>query len=208
MLHPVRTLNESILFKQIILSVIAVIVLCGFTLGMLYYHNNGYERYPAHTDYRTDLAKYIIPDKAYKYWVFVHAGQVIYSHGKRGKIKIAPQNTGFFIGCLPIRCFSYIAYVDSGKVKYITSEKGFRTFIGKINNVEEAFLTVFSEGMYINNSHFGQGYKRTDDGYELLVEKLYPCPYKLETIWLKVNQKGIMKQEVRSVEKNGSCNMF
>ena len=62
------------------------------------------------------------------------------------KHKIVRPNYGFPT-CAAGMCVAHIMYIDLGNVNYVTSFNELRTFIGKVNNLEEAIycqgLTIF-----------------------------------------------------------------
>ena len=58
-------------------------------------------------------------------------------------------------------CYSYIAYLENGKVNYITDEKQLKNFIGNINNLEEAILIGKINGLWFDSEKIeGGAYKK------------------------------------------------
>ena len=118
---------------------------------------------------RDKLVQFIIPDHQYTYWEYGFSGmrgnkiiRFVGDSSLKSKYKIAIPDRGFFIDCLPSFCYSYIAYIDSNKVKFVTEEKDLCNFIGKIDNLEEALLVSETEGLWFDEMDLrGGSYKKT-----------------------------------------------
>ena len=78
-------------------------------------------------------------------------------------------------------CYSYIAYLENGKVNYITDEKQLKNFIGNINNIE------------------GGAYKKQKNGYEIYLRKYDNCPVKMESIKVHIDSTGKFTSEKNGV---------
>jgi hypothetical protein len=95
---------------------------------------------------------------------------------------------------MPGYCASYIAFIDSGKVKYVTTESEFRKFIGKIDNLEEALLVSKTYDLWFDEKDKrGGSYRRTQNGYELYLCKYCHCPVSKESIKVYIDSSGNFK---------------
>jgi hypothetical protein len=122
---------------------------------------------------RDKMIQQIKPDKEYAYWEYGRIGMTGDSAtrtvGDLSFRKIINKPTqGFFVECLPGYCASYIAFVDSSKVKYVTTDKELRAFIGKIDNLGEALIVSKTYDLWFDSKDKrGGSYKETENGYEL-----------------------------------------
>jgi hypothetical protein len=167
---------------------------------------------------RENLAKYVIPDKNYTYWELdegesdtTKSGTVLFSRGaKPTGIVIKDPRGSLFMGCLPAFCYKYIAYVYEGKLGYITNNKDFITFMGKIDNVQEAILLAgILEDVYPGDKKIGGAYLITKTGFQLLLTKWNLCPEYQQTIQVDVGPNGITRRMKRKIYyKPGGCAMI
>ncbi|AWH85723.1 hypothetical protein HYN59_11660 [Flavobacterium album] len=153
--------------------------------------------------YKDSLAQKIVPYKQYDYWAYIgvrdgHSGyrhNIIYQHGdtllkKTHNIKLANDDKGFFPGCHPHWCVDYIAAIKDHKTIFITSEHDLKSFIGTINNLEEAMLIAKMNGYNIDYDTRGCSYKLTDKGFEVHLVKYTEYPLQKEFFKVTINQKG------------------
>ena len=157
------------------------------------------------------LVDKIIPNEKYKYWEYVWSmphpqgkedfdkiklkkGKI--SSRKKYQIKNPTPYQGLFKQCMPGTCYYYIAYLENNKINYITTNEGLKTFIGKINNIEEALLVLALDDIHFNfDNSETLTYKMTPNGYELNMEKtIGKCPYdktyKIEFLKIKIDFKA------------------
>jgi hypothetical protein len=130
---------------------------------------------------KTHLLSKITPDSAYVYWEAIHVSEqswlkgnrrAIASHGNRNYASVASKvsaNYGFFVECHPMRCYTYIVGVKSdGQVDIIDDDNKLKTFIGNVDNIEEAMLYATINGYWFDtDSVLGGAYKERKDDYLL-----------------------------------------
>ena len=123
----------------------------------------------------------IIPNINYKYWELVlkddfdsnsRGSIVVYKGDSLNYAKYAHQinsDFGFFNECQPDICISYIVGVkDKGVTDLIDTESKFKSFIGKVDNLEEVILIAnLNRYHYDSDSIIGGGYKERKDDYLL-----------------------------------------
>lgn len=160
---------------------------------------------------RTELIKKINSNKTYKYWEYVYAQpghmyeptKVLFTCGdstQKDNYSIKKQQTGFFIECRPLACYSYIIYIDDDKVKYVVNEHQLEKFIGRIDNLEEALLISKIKGLWFDTENKKAGsFKETKNGYELNLCKFESCPMTKEAIRVKIDTLGNFKSESKGV---------
>jgi hypothetical protein len=148
---------------------------------------------------RETLIRGISPNKVYDYWEYgfynpLGQATIMKSSGDvslKKNVKFRNPEKGFFMECLPAICYSYIAYIENGSVKYITDEAGLKKFIGNIDNLEEAILISKLNGFWFDAEEKKAGsYKKTNDGFELYMMKYYPCPVKMESVKITIDSTG------------------
>lgn len=152
------------------------------------------------------VLKSIIPDDRTDFWVLVHN-----HYGKNEELKISgakkdyvPQSSGFNL--FPEEdSFYYIAYSKAGKVDYITDLSGLKTFIGTIDNVEEAVIDATAEGYFIDEEfkNVAGNYYQDASNYYIDLGKLTSkeCPYQKTHFTLTVNKSS---GKVTGAKNNGT----
>ncbi|MFC3366186.1 hypothetical protein ACFOG5_23665 [Pedobacter fastidiosus] len=77
------------------------------------------------------------------------------------------SRSGFFVSCGPAFCSYYIVAIRKDKsVCLINTKSAFRSFVGKIDNIEEAKLTLRNNGFNVNPSlQYQSSYARIGDNY-------------------------------------------
>lgn len=148
----------------------------------------------------------ISPNEKTDFWVLVHN-----LYGKNREVRTSgakkdylPQFSGFNI--IPNEnSFYYIAYLQGGKMSYITTLDDLKTFIGKTDNAEEAALKAVFDGYFIDEE-FGDvaaHYREDTKNYYLDLGKKTSaeCPYQKTHFMLTVDKKS---GEIISAKDNGA----
>jgi len=165
---------------------------------------SGYKPIPQGYTNRDSLAMHIVPDRPCNYWEYLLSVgtdrvplNVIFSKGKKPRsINFKRQDQGFYMGCVPGYCLWYIAYVRNHKAGYITTPNQFVQFIGKVDNLEEAILLCEMNGNVSVDTDFkGAAYKKTNDGYEIVLMKYTQCPQTFTAIHFTLNGATIVNKE-------------
>lgn len=148
----------------------------------------------------------IIPNDKYDFWVLVYN-----EYGKNKEIKTSgtkkdylPQFAGFDLTPSEDSYF-YIVNSKGGKIGYITELKELKTFIGSIDNAEEAALSAVLEG-YIIDEEFvdlAANYHQDSKNYYLDLGKVVSqeCPYQKKHFTLTVSKSS---GKIEKTEDNGS----
>lgn len=163
-----------------------------------------YRQIPDSLRWRGNSVKYIIPDKNYTYWEFgvtewdtTKPVRVVFSNGHRPEnLIIKSPPIALTDGGLPGGFVTYyIAYVLNGKVRFVDSIDQLVTFIGRIDNVQEAILlTILKENLDIDNKKIGGAYRIIPDGYDLMLMKYNQCPEIKQAIQVIVRPAGVVKK--------------
>ena len=165
---------------------------------------SGYKQIRKGYTNRDSLAMHIVPARPCTYWEYLlSAGtdliplNVIFSVGiKPRTVNFKRQNQGFYMGCVPGYCLWYIAYVHGGKAGYITTPGQFVQFIGKVDNLEEAILLCeLNDNVSVDIDFKGAAYKKTKDGYEIVLMKYTQCPQTFAAVHFTLNGTTIVKKE-------------
>jgi hypothetical protein len=122
----------------------------------------------------------IQPDGEYLYWRCLSTD----AYSKQGKERMVAEfgnqkyakrtkNTyskrGFLVGCGPGLCYYYIVAIRKDKtVELIDRDEGLKSFIGKVDNVEEVKILARANRLYVNLKNLNTGsYRKMDDDYLL-----------------------------------------
>ena len=156
------------------------------------------------------LIEKISPNKNYIYWEYVttkfglKAGTqhvILKQNGDlncRNKYNIGNPGKGFSYNCF--NGYSYIVYIENGNVIYVTDEKDFRKFIGRIDNLEEALLISNLNGLWFDPKEVKAGsFKKTANGFEMYLMKYYNCPVKMESVKVKIDTSGHFKTKTNGI---------
>ncbi len=164
--------------------------------------------YSLRYNYFDSLGKKINPNKAYQYWQYATLRSWVidtiqYTILKEGgntslrnriSQKINPiKVVGIFQGGHPSYRCNYAIYIENEKVNYIKTEDEFRTFLGTIDNLEEALLLARTYGYRLDNDIKASEYREIDDGYELHLMKFNEFPATKEAIEIKIKKDGSIK---------------
>jgi hypothetical protein len=168
-------------------------------------------------DYLDSLGKKIIPDKKYQYWHYATysdrygSDKIQYTILKEGgditlskKIdkKINPIKTiGIFQRGHPSYTCNYAVIIEDKKVNYIKTEDQFRTFLGNIDNLEEAILLARTYDYGLYNDKRGSEYRKTKKGYELHLMKYHEFPKFIEFVELQIGKDGTIKTKSLEISK-------
>lgn len=103
--------------------------------------------------------------------------------------------------------FYYIVFNEGNNVNYITDLSSLKSFLGRIDNVEEAALLAISEGYFldIEFSDLAGNYITTEDSYIVELAKITSnsCPLAKSHFELTIDKKS---GSVISVKDNGVYN--
>jgi hypothetical protein len=156
-------------------------------------------------EYKYFLASNITPNKNYQYWHFAQYGGRSYSIIQEGGDTLLRKRInknvdilkrpGIFVGGDPGYISNYIVTIDDDKISYVRSEDGFRTFLGQIDNLEEALLLAKSYGYYYYDK---SKYREAKNGYELLLLRSYGPPETLpftELVSVTITKDGYIKTQ-------------
>ena len=168
----------------------------------------GYKQFPASFRHRDSMIRYITPDTACTYWEFdmsfgsAKHKKVIFSKGiKPDSVKFEYPGGDMLTECMPGYCNHFIVYIRNGKVGYVNSDRGFRKFIGHIDNVAEAalvaevYLGLFN---YIDSDPRGGSYKLVKNGFDLKLCHYELCPETKSSYHIVVSRDG--KVEAKDYE--------
>ena len=153
-----------------------------------------------------NILQRIEPDSRVDSWVLVYnnygKGEEIKVSG--GKMSYTPQFSGFNL--FPNEdSFYYIAYSSGGKISYIVDTEALKTFVGKIDNVQEAAIVLATDG-YIVDEEFKDlagNYHEDQKNYYLDLGKLTSkeCPYQKTHYTVTVNKTTGL---IANVKDNGT----
>ncbi|UZT96416.1 hypothetical protein ODZ84_14420 [Chryseobacterium fluminis] len=153
-----------------------------------------------------NILQRIEPNGKVDFWVLVYN-----SYGKDKEIKTSgskktyiPQFSGFDL--FPSEdSFYYIAYSQAGKMNYVLDLPGLKTFIGKVDNVEEAAIDATIEGYFVDEEFkdMAGNYYEDKSNYYLELGKLTSteCPYQKTHYTLTVSKSS---GNVTDVKDNGT----
>lgn len=153
-----------------------------------------------------NILQRIEPNSKVDFWVLVYN-----SYGKDkeirtsgGKKSYTPQFSGFDL--FPSEdSFYYIAYSQAGKINYVLDLPSLKTFMGKIDNVEEAAIDATIEGYFVDEEFkdMAGNYYEDKSNYYLELGKLTSteCPYQKTHYTLTVSKSS---GNVTDVKDNGT----
>ncbi len=153
---------------------------------------------PAYHIQRASLYNKIIPDSNYDYWEVRFLGKIETYKGDRSKYSsVAKQykcNSGFFAECAPGVCYTSIVALKNGKAKFVCNEKDLQSFIGRIDNLEEALLIAKTHNLWFDEKDKrGGAYIKTKDGYLLYLLDYSSTPVTYNSVETIINKNGYLK---------------
>jgi len=156
-------------------------------------------------NFQDTIALKINPVKDYQYWAYVCFRQgmsgrestaIIKEGGDtllKKNIKVKQDTYGFFQGGHPnFRC-NYIVAVQDGREKLIDTDRGFREFLGTIDNLEEAVLLAITYGYWLDSDIKGSAYRINNGNYEMHLLKFSSFPLQKESVEVIVIRDGFIK---------------
>lgn len=176
------------------------------TLALLLFTILGYAQEKKKFSSIPNVLQRIEPDAKVDSWVLVYN-----SYGKGEEIKISggkmsytPQFSGFNL--FPSEdSFYYIAYSSGGKMNYILDTEALKTFVGKIDNAQEAAIILSADGYMVDEEFkdLAGNYHEDQKNYYLDLGKLTSkeCPYQKTHFTLTVNKTTGL---VTNVKDNGT----
>ncbi|MEJ5104833.1 hypothetical protein [Chryseobacterium sp. MYb328] len=157
-----------------------------------------YHKIPDSLHFKDDLYKSIIPDKKYENWKVMRKydslrEELLYENKSwldEKNIRTHSPDQGFFVECMPDWCFTYIRILDNKKFRYIDSEEELRSFIGYVDNIQEALLIAKTYGFWFDQKDpVGGSFKQDEDYFYLYLAKFENCPVSRESFFIKLNRK-------------------
>ncbi|MFC3159935.1 hypothetical protein SAMN05443633_114107 [Chryseobacterium arachidis] len=149
----------------------------------------------------------IVPNIKTDTWILIHqsGGQDKIIKESGAKKEYVTQSTGFNIGIEEEGEFYYIVYFSAGKAEYVTNLDGLRTFVGKVDGIEDAAVIASTEG-YIIDEEFKDlagNYSEDANNYYLDLGKLTSreCPYQKKHFTIAVNKSS---GNITNIKDNGS----
>jgi len=180
--------------------------------------------YDLRYNYFDSIAKNIKPNLNYQYWQYAtfyqqYGGYIpdkytVLAQGgdtlqnKSINRKIDPMKTiGIFQGGHPSYRCNYAVVVQNNKIHYINSEEEFRTFLGTIDNLEEAVMFARTYGYSVDSDIRGSQYREIDNGYELHLAKYHEFPQRKESMNVIITKNGFLKASSLGIYcKERQCN--
>ena len=158
----------------------------------------------------------IVPEGHYKYWecVFSEVLNPFDPHPGRGRVVVyngdidyAPiahtisSKYGFFFGCRPLGCSSYIVGVkDGNEVDLIDSEQKLLAFIGHIDNLEEVVLNIKANGYWFDSDTLiGGAYRERKSDYLLYLRESSSAPVTYRSVRAILTKQGYLTVLDRTV---------
>lgn len=158
-------------------------------------------KYDLSYNYKDSLVQKIIPGKVYDYWVYItikdmnyniilEKGDFLQKHKYETKLK--DPSLGFFAGCHPHWCADYILTIKNNSLHFITTESEAISFLGTIDNFEEALLLAKLNGYTLDDDIRASAYRIVDDGFEMHLCKFSKSPLQKEFMEIIINKNGSM----------------
>lgn len=108
--------------------------------------------------------------------------------------------SGFFSGCLPAYCYTFIAAVH-GSVQVYANRPTLLQFLGQIDSMEEAALVAHTYNLHWSSSDASTGYRAVSAGWEILALQLVrDCtPVQTDRVLVLVRRDGSLVELGREV---------
>jgi len=174
--------------------------------------------YDSQSYYIDSLPKSIKPDKPYQYWAYVGHNYpvrkkfvILKEDGDtllRQGIDSLPASQGFFKrGQFKMRS-DFIVVIENDSLKYISTDSGFREFLGTIDNVNEAVLLAETFHYRPDYESGGSDYRMVNGAYELNLVTFDPFPSCIPVIEQDVEKRVTVTRDgfIKAVsrEKNNT----
>ncbi|MCJ8152824.1 hypothetical protein MKJ01_03470 [Chryseobacterium sp. SSA4.19] len=149
----------------------------------------------------------IIPESKADSWSLIHqvSGKDTVIKSSSADKNYLSQSSGFNIGIAEENEFYYIVYSLGGKTAYVTNLEELKKFTGRIDNIQDAAVSVAAEG-YIIDENFRDvagNYYEDSSNYYLDLGKLTSkeCPYQKKYFTLTISKST---GNISNVKDNGS----
>lgn len=166
--------------------------------------DEGFIKIPESLHYKNDIIGAIVPHKKYESWEFIRNSvgfntKVIFRVGKYN-FKNEIIDEGFFTECAPdYDCFNYLRIKEyKKKQSVISNDEGFRFFLGKIDNLEEALLLIRTYDYWFDKEFAVGGSYKIDKDFIFIYCTNY-SDYGMYFYKLKINR---VSQEI-TIESTG-----
>jgi hypothetical protein len=158
----------------------------------------------------------VTPAESHDYWElrWTFSGgdgnRILGAGGLRPRTELAPDivaaldsalpPSGFFAGCLPGHCYTFISAVN-GTVEVLTSRQQLLQFLGPVGSVEEAALIAHSYNLHWAGNDPVTGYREVRDGWEILALQLVRAcaPVQTDRVHVLVRRNGTLLELGREV---------
>ncbi|WP_415324840.1 hypothetical protein [Chryseobacterium sp. MMS23-Vi53] len=155
----------------------------------------------------SSILQSIVPNIKTSSWMLIHSSygkdQILKQSGP--KTDYVTQSSGFNIGVVEEGEFYYIVYSAGAKTEYITTMEGLKTFIGKVDDIQEAVIAAAVDGYFIDEEFKDLAGSYTEDksNYYLDLGKLTSkeCPYQKKHFTLTINRSS---GNITDIKDNGS----
>ena len=161
------------------------------------------------------LIAHVIPDKAYDYWhykvsdLYTDQYRMTYKGDTTFRALLHRDKTRptFHVDGLS---FTHMVYVNHGKAGYVTNNEELKSFIGKVDNLEEAILIAGMSGFVQDRKQrFANAYLKTAKGYELYLGSFELCPVTNRLFHITIDYSGhLTAKYLRTYYKSGDCIIF
>ncbi|WP_347219236.1 hypothetical protein [Chryseobacterium sp.] len=168
-----------------------------------------YHKIPDSLHFKDDLYKFIIPDKKYENWKVMRKydslrEELLYENKSwqdEKDVRIHSPDRGFFVECMPDWCFTYITIFDNKNFRNIASEEELRSFIGYVDNIQEALLIANTYGFWFDQKDpVGGSFKQDGNFFYIYLAKFESCPVSKESFFIKLNRKtGAFESQTKGV---------
>jgi hypothetical protein len=180
-----------------------------------------FQPFPTYQHGTASLIDNIVPRENYLYWECIfrvnamndeHRGNIIVYNGDSlnyaTKTRNISSDNGFFAQCAPILdCFHYIVAVKSNDdIITVNSDYELESFIGHIDNIEEALLISEINGyIYDTDTIIGGAYKEREDDYLLYLLEFSTAPLTYKSVRVVLTKWGdfrVLDKTIYKEDKN------
>ncbi len=160
-----------------------------------------------------ELLKKIAPNKNVQYWQLERIPnwkdesknfEILFTKGSYKSTETLPDygnnGNGFFSDCQPLYCAYRIAFLENNVWKIVRSKEELKSFIGEIDNENEAYLIGKINDYSIDYySEKGNGFLKSKDGYKIKMMIYNNCPESKESFTLLITNEG----KIQNLKSNG-----